>query len=53
MTRPEEINGEIVVGVCQVYCQCCVVRVPTCPGKPGILSFSFLGLENAWNLIKK
>ncbi len=26
--------------------------VPTIPGKPGILSFSFPGLENAWNLLK-
>ncbi len=23
--------------------------VPTLPGKPGILSFTFPGLENAWN----
>ncbi len=23
------------------------------PGKPGILSFTFPGLENAWNLLKK
>ncbi len=33
-----------------------VYRVPTLPGKPwkpGILSFSFPGLENAWNLLKK
>ncbi len=28
-------------------------RVPTLPRKPGILSFSFPGLENAWNLLKK
>ncbi len=30
-----------------------VIRVPTVPGKPGILSFSFPCLENAWNLLKK
>ncbi len=33
-----------------------VCRVPTLPGKPGkpgILSFTFPGLENAWNLLKK
>ncbi len=32
------------------------VRVPTLPGKPtkpGILSFSFPDMENAWNLFKK
>ncbi len=29
-------------------------RVPTLPGKPGILSlFTFSGLENAWNFVKK
>ncbi len=28
-------------------------RVPTLPGKPGILSFTFPCLENAWNLLKK
>ncbi len=28
-------------------------RVPTLPGKPGILSFTFPGLENVWNLLKK
>ncbi len=27
-------------------------RVPMLPGKPGILSFTFPGLENAWNLLK-
>ncbi len=40
----------------QVRIQVMVVeyhRVPTLPGKPGILSFSFPGLENAWNLPKK
>ncbi len=30
-----------------------VYRVPTLPGKPGILSFTFPDLENAWNLLKK
>ncbi len=29
-----------------------VSRVPTLPGKPGILSFILPGLENAWNLLK-
>ncbi len=29
------------------------VRVPTLHRKPAILSFSFPGLENAWNLLKK
>ncbi len=29
-----------------------IYRVPTLPGKPGILLFSFQGLENAWNLLK-
>ncbi len=28
-------------------------RVPTLPGKPGILSFTFPGLENTWNMLKK
>ncbi len=28
-------------------------RLPTLPGKPGILSFTFPGLENALNLLKK
>ncbi len=27
-------------------------RVPKLPGKPGILSFTFPGLENVWNLLK-
>ncbi len=27
-------------------------RVPKLPGKPGILSFTFPGLENAWHLLK-
>ncbi len=26
--------------------------LPGKPGKPGILSFTFPGLENAWNLLK-
>ncbi len=30
-----------------------IYRVPTLPGKLGILSFTFPGLENAWNLFKK
>ncbi len=29
-----------------------IVRVPKLPGKPGILSFTFPGLENAWNLLE-
>ncbi len=28
-------------------------RIPTLPGKPGILSFIFPDLENVWDLIKK
>ncbi len=28
-------------------------RFPSLPGKPGILSFSFPGMENALNLLKR
>ncbi len=31
----------------------CRVRVPTLPGKPGIVSFTFPGQENALNFFKK
>ncbi len=29
-----------------------ICRVPMLPGKPWILSFTFSGLQNAWNLLK-
>ncbi len=55
-----EVRQEQTMTVTSVYTQTLnvketVIMVPTLPGKPwkpGILSFTFPGLENAWNLLK-
>ncbi len=36
-----------------VFIICTIYKVPTLPGKSGIVSFTFPGRENAWNLLKK
>ncbi len=42
-----------ISGVDYVLRRRTVIRVPTLPGKRGILSYNFPGLENAWNFLEK
>ncbi len=42
----------MLLGHLPYVCHYLLSRVPNLPGKPGILSYTFLDMENARNLLK-